>query len=273
MRLVSVKAIDVAPNLHGWLVRQVKAVTPTANVGVILSSIRCSGELFQVETDCESACELLELISSFVACVTDRGVELAISEIERLPQPINASPSNCTTSKIGLSDLKMRLRFEESIRFSGWPNPLSEYVRILEQADWCAHVGEETANLPAATAASQLLPTENWLDVILEAQNRLTETLCFKYPYHYKRSYRRVSESIDLRALVEKKVLGAEATFRSKELLTQSLCLIVHQACLEVYYADLVPVSFGVEWASWLIRGRLPCGWQGSGKDGTLIIA
>jgi len=273
MRLISVTAVDVEAKRHAWLFKQVRAVVLGTTLGDTLNRIRNSQPLFDLETDCENACEALGAVIGFVSLLSEQGIVAEISQLERLPQPMDGPPPRPAKKTIAVGNLQATLEFEESIQFRGWPDTLRAYIDRLQKADWTLHLGEPIDDDSVVTGKRSDLPTSNWLDVILESQNRLTETLCYDHPYHYKRNFQPLVESLEFQPLVADKLRGVGREFRDSELLARSLALVIHQACLEVYYCNLVPEAFGANWASWLLRGRLPCGWRGKGDGGRLIVA
>ena len=174
---------------------------------------------------------------------------------------------------VSVTDLREVLEFEKSIRFRGTPERVEKFLQPLRAADWFARAGKVLlGDHGVLTDVANELPTENWLDVLLDAQNQLSVKLMKDFPFHFCRTLSPAMEEFNFSKLVREKISGVDYPFRDPEMMRLGLARLVGQACLEKYFEPQLSVSWGVRWSGWLLEGRIPCGWDGFGDDGKLVI-
>lgn len=246
-----------------------QSLDATSIITATIPDIRDGNPIVDVETNYTNACEILAVLIEFIATIESLDEKYVIKLLEQKPGEFNVRER-----LISCSDLNNILAFEKTLQFRGITSNVSEYVEELSVADWTSNIGQPTVSSNELTINScGKLAMENWLDVVWEARNQLSEKLITSYPYHYFRSFSSLVEALDFKDLVNTKTKGLHVlSVGETKRLQKGLELLVHLACLEKFYEELLPTSFGVQWASWLIAGRIPCGWEGTGDQAKLVI-
>jgi hypothetical protein len=146
----------------------------------------------------------------------------------------------------------------------------------LGEADWFQMVGHPVDD-PRVVVVSSWKEAEKvigrWDTVALEAVNRFRVRLDAIAKPRFQQ-WNTIINS--LRPTVKKLVKGK---FRRivkdnhlpknfEETATRNILL----ACAESEFADVVPVGFFSDTASWYLRGHIPCAWKGKFPDGGLIV-
>ena len=222
--------------------------------------------LVEVETDCSNAIPLLEDLLELTEFMEKCGAEPQVLQREHM-----GGFKNYRDTELDLIGLQEVIDFENQIAFKGLNEASGRFLSELEHADWLAHAGEIFyGEEGTATAPANELPNPEWCDVALEVNNRLSNNLLTDFPFHRNRVLQPLTESVDVFSLVQRKVKELDSIpFRSHEDLRIGLRWIVSTAIAEKYFEDLLPVGYGFNWSQWLLKGRIPCGWD---VDENLLI-
>jgi hypothetical protein len=154
-----------------------------------------------------------------------------------------------------------------------------ELLDRLETIEWFTHVGEpvDDPSVDTVTTWKKALAESKKLHyrrVSMEAQNLLTERLCYEFPDRYHGKWNPLVEEIKLRMepLIARKIQKVvEENSLPKDLEHQAQWDILG-ACMEQEYADIVPPRFFTEWVQWYLRGHFPCGWRGDFPEGGRLV-
>jgi hypothetical protein len=148
----------------------------------------------------------------------------------------------------------------------------------LEKTHWFAHVGEPIEN-------RNIVQVFSWKEAVMycrqryssnvqiECRNLLTERLCIEHSKRYQ-LWNVIAPAVF--AVVEPLIIGkTNDIIRANKLPKAFLDTVgwdIHNICMELEYADLIPPRFFAERAKWYLAGHFPCGWEGDFPVGGKLV-
>lgn len=149
----------------------------------------------------------------------------------------------------------------------------------LDGIEWFAHVGHpiDDANVDVVHSWKQAIQecrARHYENVELEAQNLLTEALCFKYPHRYHGKWNPLIDDIKARLLpmISEKTFVVAEENQLPDAFEHEVQWCVLGACMESDYSDIVAPRFFTDWIQWYLKGHFPCGWRGDFPDGGHLV-
>lgn len=171
---------------------------------------------------------------------------------------------------ISVDDLEETLVFHRSYQPSDLRSELADYLRTFEEADWLANTGKPLSDSGVTNVDIPPKGDSNWVYLQVAMQNGLTNLLVDEKGYHHGCLQVYYDQLMPFIAnLTQSKLASVPSAVFDERNEPSGLIML---ACIEKYFAELIPNGDAVAWAQWLTRGRVPCGWSGQYPDGQLVV-
>ena len=174
-----------------------------------------------------------------------------------------------TNREIELADLESRISLHQTFLL---PELVPEVLQFLEQidaSDWFAALGEEVAG--NAMVVSTYSPDRKLTYICVGAQNFIVGSLMDKTNCHFAALtpiFDKLNPLLD--KIFESKLANVPdsmPTFDRDDI--RGLILL---ACIEMQHPD-ASGTFATECCEWILRGKLPIGWDGEYPTGKLVVS
>lgn len=160
-------------------------------------------------------------------------------------------------------------------------NATQDLLHLLQQADWFSRTGlpiDDPAIVRVGdwVQAMESLEGFEWYRVSQVAPNALTSALSSRFPLRYRTWNALVGAMLPvIGEIVDEKIARIVDVHRGamdEEIFRDSIEWDLLHACMELEFADLIPVGFFSQISSWYVKGHLPCGWSGTFPAGSLVV-
>ena len=148
----------------------------------------------------------------------------------------------------------------------------------LTPIDWFTHVGEKIPHervivLSSWTAAVAHCSSDEWEELRLESANRMRAAIHRESEQRFHQ-WKQILDEVKraTEPLVERKVAPVRAANHLPLEFENCVQWDILHYCMEHEYCDMLPPGTYRGLAYWYLRGRFPCGWDGTPPDGRMIV-